>query len=271
MEITAYLSALTIGFTLGLLGGGGSILTVPALVYLVGINPVLSTAYSLFVVGMAALVGAFNNIRKGLVSFKTAFVFAVPSFIAVYLTRLHLVPAIPESIITIGSFTLTKDITIMVFFALIMLLAAVSMIRSGKLKASKKRKEKEEEFAQKFNYPLIIIDGLAVGTLTGIVGAGGGFLIIPALVLLARLPMKLAIGTSLLIIAIKSLVGFLGDVQSGQLIDWHFLLIFTTFAILGIFGGGYAANYVSGKQLKKGFGWFVLVMSVYILSKELLF
>ncbi len=265
MEIVSYLAALVIGFTLGLLGGGGSILTVPALVYLVGINPVLSTAYSLFVVGSAALVGAFNNIRKGLVSVKTAIVFAIPSFIAVYLTRLYLVPAIPDQLFTIAGYTLTKDIAIMVFFALIMFLAAISMIRS-----SQKNKSVEEDTVQVFNYPLIIADGLIVGTLTGIVGAGGGFLIIPALVLLTRLPMKLAVGTSLLIIAIKSLIGFMGDVQAGQLIEWGFLLSFTGVTIVGILLGSYASNFVSGKQLKSSFGWFVLVMSVYILVKELL-
>ena len=265
MEILAYLSALVIGFTLGLLGGGGSILTVPALVYIVGTNPALATAYSLFVVGSAALVGAFTNIRKGLVSFKTAAVFAVPSFIAVYLTRLYLVPAIPENIFAIGGFTLTKDIAIMTFFAFIMLLAAISMIRSG----HKNKDVAESKEPQIFNYPLIIIDGLVVGTLTGIVGAGGGFLIIPALVLLARLPMKLAVGTSLLIIAVKSLIGFMGDIQSGQLIDWPFLLLFTAFAIAGIMLGSYASNFVSGKKLKSGFGWFVLVMSIYIFVKEI--
>ena len=181
MEILGYFSALIIGFTLGLLGGGGSILTVPVLVYIVGIEPILATAYSLFVVGSAALVGAFNNIRKGLVSFKTAIVFAIPSFIAVYFTRLYLVPAIPEQIFTIGNFTLTKDIAIMIFFAFIMLLAALSMIRSG----SRKKDMTDEKEPQVFNYPLIIVDGLVVGVLTGIVGAGGGFLIIPALVLLS--------------------------------------------------------------------------------------
>ncbi len=264
MDIVGYIAALVIGFTLGLLGGGGSILTVPALVYLLGTNPVLATAYSLFVVGAAASVGAINNIRKGLVSFKTAIVFAIPSFIAVYLTRLWLIPALPDTILTLGDFVLTKDITIMVFFALIMLLAAFSMIFSTNKRLSTEEKE------LKFNYPLIIIDGLVVGVLTGIVGAGGGFLIIPALVVLARLPMKLAVGTSLTIIAVKSLIGFIGDVQSGQMIDWQFLLIFTTFAIAGIILGGAASNYVSNYQLKKGFGWFVLVMSVYIFGNELL-
>lgn len=257
--------ALLVGISLGLIGGGGSILTVPILVYLLGINPVLSTAYSLFVVGSAALVGAVNNFRKGLVSLKTAAVFAIPSFIAVYLTRLYLIPAIPDTIWRTDNFVISKDITIMIFFALIMFIAAISMIRS-----SRKLAKKEENELIAFNYPMIILDGAIVGILTGIVGAGGGFLIIPALVLLAKLPMKLAVGTSLSIITVKSLFGFIGDLQSGQLIDWYFLLSFTAFAVIGIFIGGYLSNFIPGKKLKVGFGWFVLVMAIYILIKELI-
>lgn len=264
MDITGYMAASLIGVSLGLIGGGGSILTVPVLVYIMGINPVLSTAYSLFVVGVAALVGAFNNFRKGLVSIKTAIVFAVPSFIGVYLTRLYIIPAIPETLFTIGDFILTKNIAIMVFFAIIMLVAAFSMISS-----SKKQKSEIENTQIDFNYSMIILDGLVVGVLTGLVGAGGGFLIIPALVLLAKLPMKLAVGTSLSIIAIKSLIGFTGDIQNGQSIDWSFLLLFTAFAVGGIFIGSYFSNFIEGKKLKGAFGWFVLVMAIFIIIKEI--
>lgn len=266
MDILGYGGALIIGFTLGLIGGGGSILTVPVLVYLLGVDPVLSTAYSLFIVGIAALIGAARYMQKGLVSYKTAIVFAVPSLTAVFLTRKFLVPAIPDEIFTIGSFTLTKQIGIMVFFAIIMLLASVSMIRSGR-----KKKEEGGETAIKFNYPMIMLEGAVVGVLTGIVGAGGGFLIIPALVLLARLPMKLAVGTSLLIIAAKSLIGFIGDLGGDSAIEWNFLLIFSGLAAGGIFLGIIASNYISGAKLKTGFGWFVLIMGVYIISRELFF
>lgn len=265
MEILGYFLALLIGFTMGLLGGGGSILSVPVLVYILGISPVLATAYSLFIVGVVASVGAVTNFKKGLVDLKTAIVFAVPSFIAVYLTRTFLLPAIPDTLITTESFVLTKDIALMIFFAIIMFAASISMIRKKSVPSLKKFRE------QKFNYPMILLDGFFVGTLTGIVGAGGGFLIIPALVLLARLPMKLAVGTSLTIIAIKSLIGFLGDIQTGQVIDWNFLLFFTLLAVGGIFIGGYVSNYIPGKKLKSGFGWFVLFMSIFILVKELLF
>lgn len=261
IEFFGYLAALIIGVVLGLIGGGGSILTVPVFVYLFAVNPVTATAYSLFVVGITALVGAFQNFRKGQVDVKTAVVFSIPSFIAVYLTRRFLMPAIPETLFTIGSFTITKGIAIMVFFAIIMLLASWSMIRN-------KRPEPESGTEVLYNYPLIIIEGFVIGVLTGIVGAGGGFLIIPALVLLAKLPMKKAVATSLLIIAVKSLIGFIGDIETMD-IQWKFLMWFSLLSIIGIFAGVKLNQFVDGKKLKKAFGWFVFVMAIYILLKEI--
>lgn len=263
MEFLGYFCALLIGLSLGLIGGGGSILTVPVLVYLFGINPVLATAYSLFVVGTTSFFGALAKYREGLVEVRTAIVFAIPAFITVYLTRRFLVPAIPEILFESSSVMVTKDLAIMIFFSLIMLVSALSMIRS-------RREQVKPSEPTDLNYPIIILDGLVVGLLTGAVGAGGGFLIIPALVLLARLPMKLAVGTSLAIVTAKSLIGFVGDIQSGQNIEWGFLLAFTGLAIVGIFAGNFISRFVSEKKLKRGFGWFVLVMSLYILTKELI-
>lgn len=261
-EILGYLGALLVGLVLGLIGGGGSILTVPVLVYLLGLNPVIATAYSLFVVGITSLIGAYKNLRKNLVDIKTAIIFSIPAFIAVYATRRWIVPSIPEEVFSIGTFIVTKNIFIMVFFALIMLLASISMI------FSKRNTEATSTDTITYNYPMIAIEGLIVGILTGIVGAGGGFLIIPALVLLAKLPMKKAVGTSLLIVAVKSLIGFLGDLQTLE-IDWKFLLLFTSISILGILLGVYLTKFISGKGLKKGFGWFTLIMAIYIIFKEL--
>lgn len=261
MTILGFALSLLVGISLGLIGSGGSILTVPILVYTLFIDPVLATGYSLFVVGSSALVGSITFMRKQLVSYKTAVIFGIPAFIAVYLTRKFLIPAIPDMLFTVGNLPITKDIAIMVFFAIIMLLAAWSMVRG--------RSEPDVEAEIQYNYPLIILEGLVVGAVTGLVGAGGGFLIIPALVLLARLPMKLAVGTSLLIIAGKSLIGFLGDVGRG--IDWPFLLLFTGIAIAGIFLGSYLSNYIKGAHLKRGFGWFLVVMAIYIILKELVF
>ena len=261
--IIGFASAILIGVSLGLIGGGGSILTVPVLVYILGVNPVLATAYSLFVVGSTSLVGAATYMKKGLVNYKTALVFAIPSFIAVFLTRKFLVPALPDPLFTVGEAIITKNIGIMVFFALIMLAASYSMI------TAKKCVDCDEDEPVVFNFPMIALEGSVVGVITGIVGAGGGFLIIPALVLLAKLPMKMAVGTSLLIIAAKSLIGFLGDLST-QTIDWQMLLIFTSLSIVGIFIGSTLSKKINEKILKTGFGWFVLVMGIYIITKELL-
>ena len=264
MEIIGYIASIFIGISLGLIGGGGSILTVPVLVYLFGIGAEMSTAYSLFIVGSTALVGGIRNASLGNVNYKTAVVFTIPAFIAVYATRAYLVPAIPDEIMTVGTYVLTKDIAIMVFFALVMLAASVSMIRN------KREEEEDEDATPQFNIPAILLEGTLVGVLTGIVGAGGGFLIIPALVLFAKLPMKKAVGTSLLIIAAKSLIGFIGDVQRyGDQIDWTLLLTVTAIAVFGIFVGIYLNNFIDGKKLKKGFGFFVLLMAVYIIVKQL--
>ena len=261
--ILGYAAAILIGVSLGLIGGGGSILTVPVLVYILHIDPVLATAYSLFVVGTTSLVGAGNYMKSGLVDYKTAVVFAIPSFIAVFLTRKFLVPWLPDPLFSMGDVEVSKSVGIMVFFALIMLAASYSMIKE------KKKSGQDENGEVKFNIPLIALEGSVVGVITGIVGAGGGFLIIPALVLLARLPMKLAVGTSLLIIAAKSLIGFLGDVST-QTIDWQMLLIFTGLSVIGIFIGSALSKKINDKALKKGFGWFVLVMGIYIIGKELM-
>lgn len=266
MEIATligYAAAILIGISLGLIGGGGSILTVPVLVYILQVDPVLATAYSLFIVGSTSLVGAGTFMKKGLVNYKTAMVFAIPSFIAVFLTRKFLVPWLPDPLFTLGDTAITKNVGIMVFFALIMLAASISMI------IGKKCTDCDESEEIKFNYPMIAIEGSVVGLITGIVGAGGGFLIIPALVLLAKLPMKMAVGTSLLIIAAKSLIGFLGDVST-QTIDWNMLLIFTGLSIIGIFVGSALSKKINEKILKTIFGWFVLIMGIYIISKELL-
>jgi len=262
MEILGYLGAVLIGVVLGLIGGGGSILTVPIFVYVLTIDPILATAYSLFVVGSAALVGAIQNSLKGMVDFKTGIIFSIPAFTAVFLTRKFLIPVIPDHLFNVGDFEVTKSIGIMIFFALIMVIAAYFMIKGRKDTTDENQKVE-------YNYPMIIVEGTVVGFLTGIVGAGGGFLIIPALVLLAKLPMKKAVATSLMIIAIKSLIGFIGDVQNFD-IDWTFLLTFTGLSIIGIFLGIYLNKFIDGSKLKKGFGWFVLIMGVYIVLKEIL-
>ena len=265
MEILGYALAVIVGISLGLIGSGGSILTVPILVYIMGVNPVLATAYSLFIVGSTALVGGVQSAIHKKVDFKTVLIFGIPSIAAVYATRMWLVPFIPNELFTIGSLVITKSIALMLLFAVVMILASVSMIKPSK------HKETDENAPRVYNYPMILLEGAVVGLLTGLVGAGGGFLIIPALVLLARMPMKLAVGTSLFIIAVKSLIGFIGDLQGSEIIDWKLLGIFTAFSIAGIFIGILLSKKIPGQKLKKGFGWFVLVMGIYIIIKELFF
>jgi len=262
MEIIGYLASALIGISLGLIGGGGSILTVPVLVYLLDVNAVEATAYSLFIVGSTALVGAYPKYKQGLVNVKTAIIFGIPSIIAVFLTRKLLVPAIPTELFSVGGLLITKSILMMLLFAVLMVFASVSMIKDQKVGSAKNNAD------QKFNYPMILLEGAVVGMLTGLVGAGGGFLIIPALVLFTGLPMKEAVGTSLLIIAAKSLIGFTGDLGHFEM-NWSLLIIVSSIAIAGIFLGNYLSLKIDGAKLKKGFGWFVLVMGVYIIIKEL--
>jgi len=261
-NIFGYIAAVLIGTIMGLLGGGGSILSVPILVYTLGLNPITATAYSLFIVGTTAFIGSLQNLRKGLINFKIGITFALPSLIAVYITRRYLIPSFPD-FFTILGYSVSKETAIMMFFALLMLFSAISMIREKKTVQIKDEKHK-------LNYFLVFIEGAVVGVLTGIVGAGGGFLIIPALVLLAKQPMKIAVATSLMIIACKSLIGFTGDLTQLN-IDWPFLLSFTSLAILGIFLGIYFNKYIKGEILKKAFGWFVIMMSIYIFTKEIFF
>ncbi len=285
MEILGYIAAMLIGLSLGLIGGGGSILTVPVLVYLIGLNPVISTAYSLFIVGLTSLVGSYKFYQKGLVSLKTALVFGIPSIVAVYLTRRYLVPAIPENLFTVGDLVVTKGVLLMLLFAGLMVFASISMIKKKKTPAEpvdpvdenidtevdvEHTNPRERHPKPKFNYGGILAEGVVVGTLTGLVGAGGGFLIIPALVLFSKLDMKMAVGTSLLIIAVKSLFGFIGDIYNYQ-IDWMFLAIFSVISIAGIFIGTFLSTKIHADKLKTYFGWFVLVMGVYIIVKEIFF
>lgn len=263
MEIIGYFASALIGISLGLIGGGGSILTVPVLVYLFGVDPVPATAYSLFIVGCTSLVGAWPKYRDGMVNLKTAVIFGIPSIVAVYITRAYLVPLIPNPAFSIGGFVVSKAMLMMGLFAVLMVLASVSMIRSRPAPPVDQSAE-----SQHFNYPVILLEGTLVGVLTGLVGAGGGFLIIPALVLLSKLPMKQAVGTSLLIIAAKSLLGFTGDLHH-YTFDWKLLSSVTALAVLGIFIGNRLSRQVDGEKLKKAFGWFVLAMGIYILIKEL--
>ena len=249
INIYGILGAVFIGIILGLTGGGGSILTVPILVYILNLNPITGYAYSLFIVGTTSLVGIIRNAQKQLINYKTVLVFAIPSLVSVFLTRKYFVPKLPEIIFQTTYFSCSKEMFIMIFFAILMFLASITMIRETNYNNLENKK---------FNNSILAIEGIFIGFSTGLVGAGGGFLIVPALVLFANLSIREAISTSLLIISIKSLFGFLGDIKN-LTIDWEFLLSFTIISIIGIILGTWISNFINGKNLKKVFWLFCFI------------
>lgn len=266
MEPAGYIIAVLIGISLGLIGGGGSILTVPVLVYLMKTDPVLATTYSLFIVGLTSLVGGTRAYINKQVDFRAVSLFGFPSILTVFIARHFILPAIPENLFTIGSLQVHRGGFLMMLFALLMLVAAISMMRNH----GEEKPGTVENASHPDNTISLLVPGLLIGIITGLLGAGGGFLIIPALVLFIKLPMKTAVGSSLLIIAINSLFGFVFSIGHFAL-NWQLLTVFTSLAIAGVFIGSRIAGSMEGSTLKKGFGWFVLAMSIYILAKEFFF
>jgi uncharacterized membrane protein YfcA len=261
MELIGYLSAIIIGLSLGLIGGGGSILTIPILVYLFKIDPELATSYSLFIVGITSLTGCISHYRMGNLQIKAALYFAIPSIVSILIIREVIFPQIAETLFSIASYQVSKSFLIMIIFSLLMIAASVSMIRKNEIST----------ITGKTNFMQLGIIGFFIGIVTGFLGAGGGFLIIPALLFFAKLPMKQAIGTSLLIIFINSSIGFGGDLYIGTPIDYGFLLIISSIAFIGMLIGTQLSKRIDGAKLKPIFGWFVLVMGIYIITKEIFF
>jgi len=261
MEILAYFASALIGISLGLIGGGGSILTVPVMVYLFGVNPLLATSYSLFIVGTTSLVGAYQNWKNNLININTALLFGLSSISTVFIIRKFFIPFLPTHLFSISGFQVTSNMMTMVLFALLMLAASFSMI-------SEKKARQPDLSTPSGNALKVLLYGVGIGVTTGLLGAGGGFLLIPTLVILLGLPMKEAVGTSLMIIALNSLVGFAGDLGHFQ-IDWPLLLKVSAIAIAGVFLGTFLSSKIDGGKLKKGFGWFVFIMGGYIILKEL--
>lgn len=261
MEIVGYLASIIIGLSLGLIGGGGSILAVPILVYLFHVHPEQATSYSLFIVGMTSMIGSYSHYRLGNLKIKSALVFAIPSILSLLFIRKMVLHLIPDSLFYIQTFEVTKNLVIMVVFALLMIATSISMIR--------KSKRQEEDVV--VNFKMLAIIGFLVGLIIGFLGAGGGFLIIPALLFFANLPIKQAVGTSLFIIFINSLIGFGGDLIGGVHLDFKLLFLISFMAIIGLFIGTQLSKKIDGAKLKPAFGWFVLVMGIYIIAKEIIF
>ncbi|HLV46202.1 MAG TPA: sulfite exporter TauE/SafE family protein [Flavobacterium sp.] len=259
--IIGLILALFIGVTLGLIGSGGSILTVPILVYVVGLNPVIATAYSLFIVGSTAFVGSIRHSLDQNVNFKIVALFGIPSLLSVFFTRSTLVPLLPDEFVLKNDFIIPKSTLIMILFAVVMFAAASRMIKKSRQKVIGK-----PEAAAAVS---LIFQGILIGLISGLVGAGGGFLIVPALLFFANLPMRKAVGTSLTIVSIQSLSGFLGDL-SYQKIDWLLILSFSVISIFGLFIGIRLSKRIIDGNLRKIFGWFILAMSLYILTKEII-
>ncbi|REJ96472.1 MAG: sulfite exporter TauE/SafE family protein [Planctomycetota bacterium] len=262
--VATYVAAAVVGLSLGLFGAGGSILTLPVLVYFAGVSPVLGTAYSLFVVGFTALLAAANYLRLGLVDRGALLAFGVPSLVAVFLARLYLLPSIPDPVVRWGEWFVGKDELVMMAFAVMMVVAGVSMIR-----ARRDDVRPGEATQPRRSFLLAAVEGVLVGLVTGLVGAGGGFVIVPVLAIRWGLPIRLAIGTSLAIIAAKSLIGFLGDVQLARQIEWSFLIRFTAVVCLGMLVGVAVNRRVTIATLRGGFGWFVLLAAAVIVAIEL--
>lgn len=259
--------ALVIGLCLGIMGSGGSILTVPVLVYLFRMDPVPATAYSLFIVGVTSLIGLSTRLRAGKVDFRATLLFAVPSLVAVFVARKYVVHALPEAFDMPWGPPLSRGSIIMGVFGVVMFAAALSMLLHSKSRAHGATGDDAKPSAGR-NASVIGIEGLLVGTITGFVGAGGGFLIVPVMVLLGHLSMETAIGTSLTIIFAQSLVGFLTDLSLLTDIRWSFLLGFTGLSVAGVVAGSFLAGYVPGQILRRAFGWFTLILAISILAHE---
>lgn len=261
MEYFGYLASIIIGLSLGLIGGGGSILTIPILVYLFKIDAELATTYSLFIVGVTSLLGCISHYKMGNLQLKSALYFAVPSVFSILIIREVIFPQIATTLFTIATYQVSKNDLIMIVFSILMMAAAIAMIQ----------KSKPIPEGLKTNYIQLGFIGFVVGIVTGFLGAGGGFLIIPALLFFANLPMKQAVGTSLLIIFINSSIGFVGDLYIGTAIDYQLLLVIAAMAFVGMLIGIQISKKINGAQLKPIFGWFVLIMGAYIITRELFF
>lgn len=260
MYVVGLMLAILVGLTLGMIGSGGSIMTVPILVYVLGINPVLATTYSLLIIGTTSLVGAVNGVKHKTIDFNKVLYFGLPSMITVFLVRSYILPLVPDEF-QIGGYTIHQDNVLMVLFAIIMVFSAVPMIRGKRIDIFPN--------VNKHNMLYVIIQGIMVGSVTGVVGAGGGFLIIPVLINSFGLTLKRAVSTSLVMITINSMIGVIGDIDRLNQFDWKLIISYITLSILGLFVGFRVSNRIDNAVLKRGFGVAVLALSIFILIQEL--
>lgn len=256
--VLGYLSALLIGILLGVVGAGGAMVSVPALTYLFHLEAGVATTYSLFIIGTTALMGTLLQYKQQHIHWLSLLYFGIPSVLSIFLTRRFVLAWLPDILFQSGDFVLSKNAFILLLFATFMLTAAYFMIRPKQWKAAEEMRKGQ-----------LVMSALGVGLLSGLVGVGGGFLIIPALVILAGLNMKQAIGTSLFIVSLNSFVGFAGGRSIiGDETHWDILLYFTLLSVLGLVAGNQIAKRLSTQQLKPLFGYVMLLMGMLILVKE---
>lgn len=259
MLIFGLVLALFIGITLGLVGSGGSILTVPVFVYALGVDPNIATTYSLLAIAVSSSIGSIRNFALKRVKMNELVLFGVPSVITVYLTRQFLLPLVPDEF-NIGNWVIHQNTVLMLIFAVLMFISGYRMIKAAQLL--------EFDATRKYPRYVMILQGAMLGFITGGVGAGGGFLIIPALVNFYGMPIMYAVATSLAIISFNSFFGLAGDLEKLHLFDWSILVPYTLILIVGMFTGFYVNKYFRGEQLKKGLGYLILAIGCFILVQE---
>lgn len=264
LPFAGYAAALGIGALLALIGGGGAILTLPILVYAFGLPAWTATTYSLFVVGCTAAIGAAKQARAGMIDYAAAIRFVLPAIVAIHLVRAHIVPRIPASFTLPMIGVVTKDLLVMTALAIAMLTSAYTMLKKSPRKAEPARPVSSSAMLVRSTSR-----GFGVGLFTGFVGAGGGFLFVPALSLIERLPLKRAVATSLFVIAINSLMGFVGDVVRGAPIDWTLLLGFSGMAALGMLGGTAITRNLADRQVRVAFSSALVAMAILIIVLQI--
>lgn len=261
-----YLIGVFIGLALGMTGGGGSLL-LPTFIYLCGFTVQLATGYTLILTGATAAIGVVPRIRKKEVDYATAITLAIPVLIGTLLVRVWLLKMVPEILFEVGGYQLGKRTFVMMIFASIVLLSWATMIGliGGNLKSNPNlRSEQPSRY-----FVILSICGLAIGILTAFIGAGGGVILVPLMVIVMGLEMRTVVGTTLLIVAIKSTIGFAGDLLTqGAAIDFVFLAQFLTAMGIGVLLGSAVANRISPNALKIGFAWFLLFIALFVIIKE---
>ncbi len=259
MEIIGFVLIFLVGLILGLVGGGGSLLAIPILIYIFSLDVITASSYSLFLIAITCAVGTALRYKNHTIDVNSGILFGLPSIISLFLTRWLIIPELPEIIFQFGTMVLSKRLFLLSVFSMMIVMTSIPMIL---------RKGDQDIRIQNKKSILLIFLGLIIGFVTGLVGIGGGFIILPVLFLVAKLPFQKAVGTSIFIIFMKSAIGFLGDLFHYQP-DWLFLLMLSSISVLGIFSGIRISAHINTMKLKTAFGWLLLFIGISVITKEL--